>query len=391
MTFDDSMVPLPEPGTLRVGPPPYRHGLPGVVPITMTFLAATSLVVLAGVVLFGWHALRVLAISVAAALLVESTFDLLTRRSRSWSESHALLVGVLFACTLPPTVRWHVPVLGAVLAVLLGHALLGGVGNCLWHPAAMARVVVQIFLHNDLTPARWPVLAPGRLIWGNLTDARLLPPLRNWGSFPVPDGVQALAAVRPVDHLRSPLPAEAGATPAEAIASLLRETLPPWPDTLTGVAGGAIGEACAIAVIAAGLLLMWRGFLHHRMVIVAMVTAAVFAALLPVRIQLASGPATTYWLPGTAVWQGLPVGLGYVCYHLTAGEFLLVLLLLAPDPSSSPLTSRGHALFGMVIGVVTMLLRIVVGIPAAGYWALLIANTLVPFINRATRRRVFGT
>ena len=213
MKSDESTIPLPEPGMLRVGPPPYWHGLPGVVPITMTFLAAVALVVLVGVVLFGWHALRVLAISVAVALLVESTFDLLTRRSRSWSESHALLTGVLFACTLPPTVRWHVPVLGSVLAVLLGHALLGGVGNYLWHPAALARIVVQVFFHQDLTPARWPVLAPGRLIWGNLTGARPLPPLRTWGLPLVPDGVQALAVVRPVDHLRSPLATETGATP----------------------------------------------------------------------------------------------------------------------------------------------------------------------------------
>ncbi|MHC4441259.1 MAG: hypothetical protein ACYTA5_01570 [Planctomycetota bacterium] len=32
-----------------------------------------------------------------------------------------------------------------------------------------------------------------------------------------------------------------------------------------------------------------------------------------------------------------------------------------------------------------------VGLPASAYWALLIANTFVPLINRVTRRRVFGT
>jgi len=388
---DDTPVSLPEPGTLRVGAPPYWHGWPGIAPITLTFLVATSIVLAAGLVLFGWNGLRVLAISVASALLAGATFNLLAQRTRSWSESHALLVGALFACTLPPTVSWYVPVTGAVLAVLIGQVLPGGVGNYLWHPAALGRVVVQMLFHDEVTPERWPVLAPGRLIWGSLSGARPLPPLWRWASQPAPGGVQAWSAARPVDHLRAPLETEAGTAPAEALAALLRDAMPPWPDTLTGTAGGAVGEACLIAAVVAGLLLMWGGFLRGRMAVAAIASAAILAALLPVRIQPEGGPVTNYWLPGVAFWQGLPVGLVYVCYHLTAGEFLLVLLLFAPDPSSSPLTSRGHALFGLIIGTATMLLRIVAGIPAAGYWALLIANTLVPVINRKTRRRVLGT
>ena len=77
--------------------------------------------------------------------------------------------------------------------------------------------------------------------------------------------------------------------------------------------------------------------------------------------------------------------------NATAALFVLVLLLLAPDPSSSPLTSRGHMIFGVVIGAMTILLRVAVGMPASAYWALLLANTMVPMINRLTRRRVLGT
>jgi electron transport complex protein RnfD len=160
---------------------------------------------------------------------------------------------------------------------------------------------------------------------------------------------------------------------------------------LTGTAGGAIGEACAIAIIIAGMLLLWRGFLRWPMVLAAVAAAAVMAMLLPVHVHPPGEPGITYWLPGAAIWHGLPVGLAYVCYHLTAGGFLLVVLVLAPDPSSSPLTSRGHMYFGLIIGAATILLRVVVGIPASAYWALLLANTLVPIINRFTRRRVFGT
>jgi electron transport complex protein RnfD len=194
-----------------------------------------------------------------------------------------------------------------------------------------------------------------------------------------------------VDLLRLPVERETGVSDAEALMRLLRDAMPPWPDTLTGVTGGAIGEACVILILVGGLILMWRGFVRPSMIIAALASAALLAAVLPVRMLAENGTLTTYWLPGAALHEGSPIGLVYVCYHLTAGELLLVLLLLAPDPTSSPLTTRGHALFGALLGASTLLLRVLAGIPAAGYWALLIANTCVPAINRATRRRVLGT
>jgi Na+-translocating ferredoxin:NAD+ oxidoreductase RnfD subunit len=47
-------------------------------------------------------------------------------------------------------------------------------------------------------------------------------------------------------------------------------------------------------------------------------------------------------------------------------------------------------LFGLVIGAVAMLLRVITGLPASDYWALLAASTCVPVINRLARRPVFG-
>jgi electron transport complex protein RnfD len=157
------------------------------------------------------------------------------------------------------------------------------------------------------------------------------------------------------------------------------------------VAGGAIGEACGLAVILGGLLLLWRGLARWSLPVAGVLAVAILAAILPVTLQPAKGPQQWHWLPGISVYEGLPVGLVYVLYHLTAGELLFVLMLLAADPTSSPLTTRGHALFGALIGGLAVGLRILTGVPAAGYWALLIANTLVPLLDRATRRRVFGT
>ena len=382
---------LPEPGSLRVGPPPHWKALPGLLPMEVSFAVAAGAIVLSGLVLFGWHSIRVVAISAAVALLVESAFNTVKGRSPSWSESHALLIGLLFGCTLPATASWRVVLTGAFLAVIVGEALSGGIGNYLWHPVALGRVAVQILFYNELTASKLPVLAPGHLLWGNLEEARDLPALASWASLTPPGGIEAWLVAPPGELLRQSL-VRPDRPPASALAAFVRDHAPGWSDTITGVAGGGIGEACALVSLVAGGLLLWRGFLRWPMAASAVAAAAVTAAIVPVHTQAPDGTgAMLCSLPGLAVWEGLPVGAAYVMYHLTAGGFLLVVLVLASDPSSSPLTSRGQALFGAIIGLLTVLLRVGPGVPAAPYWALLAANTCVPAINRLTRRRVLGT
>jgi Na+-translocating ferredoxin:NAD+ oxidoreductase subunit D len=377
----DVAASLPQPGTPGAGPPGF---LPG----TLVFGVAAAAVTVSGSVLFGWYSIRVIAISVAVALLAEFALNAIRRRSAAGSNGRALLVGMLFACTLPPTVSWQVVLTGSLLAILVGQTMSGGTGNYIWHPVAIGRVAVQILFFNEMTPDRLPVLGPGRLLWGNLEHAQRLPPLATWASCPLPPGVEAWL-VQPVDSLlRANLVGRSG-DPASGLLAFIRDAAPPWRDTLTGVAGGAIGEACGVVILVAACLLIWRGFLRWPMLVAGLATAALAAAILPVPTGDAAGRSLT--LPGLVTSDGLPVGFAYVMYHLTAGGFLFVLLLLAPAPSSSPLTRRGHAWFGGIIGALTIILRVVVGLPAAAYWALLAANTLVPVINRLTRRRVFGT
>jgi Na+-translocating ferredoxin:NAD+ oxidoreductase subunit D len=377
---------LPDP-VLRVLPPPHVQGQTRVLPIQLTFLLATAVALAAGVTLFGWATIRVAGICIAVTLLVEAGANVLLRRGQTWGQGHALLTGALLACTLPPMTPWHVAAVAAVVAIVVGQILSGGSSGYLWHPVALGRVAVQLLFPGDMTPSTWPVLAPGRLVWGDLSASAPLPHLGTWSSANLPAGAEAWRTIRPLDSLQQTL---SGGTGGEAIAGLIRDHLPPWADTLLGLSGGAVGEACVLALFGAGLLLMWRGLLRWPAVVSAVVAAAMLASVLPVRMLGPSGPAA-YWLPGSPTFEGMPVGLVYVAYVLTAGEFPLCLLLLASDPGSSPRTTRGHILFGWVIGAMTVLLGVGVGIPAAGYWALLAGNTLVPAINRVSRRRVFGT
>lgn len=375
---------------MRWTDPPHWHGVLRVNRLTGAQLGAAVLVSAAGVVLFGWYALRVLAISAAVALLIESLFHTLGQRSRRWSEGQALLVGLLTACTLPPMVGWHVVATATGMAVLIGLIVPGGVGNYLWHPVALGRVAVQILFGDQLAAGGHAVLAPGRLLTGDLSLSRPLPPLADWSTAPLPSGVEAWQVVPTVEVLSVPVPLVPGQSAAGALADRIAEVLPTWWHTLTGLAGGAVGEACALAAVAAGLLLISQGLLRWRTILGGVGAAALMAATLPAYFQFEGTSAQVVWLPVRLVDEGLPVGLAYVAYQLTAGALPLVLLVLMADPSSTPLTRRGQVLFGVLVGGLTLLLRITIGLPASAYWALLAANTCTPAINRITRRRVFG-
>ncbi len=348
--------------------------------LTHSFLLAAGILLASGLVLFGWPTLVAGGLCAAAALLLEAVLRTLTgRRDAGWVR-RALLTGLLVACTLPPLAGWQVSLLAAAAAVLLGRAVVGASGKYLWNPVALGRIAVQLLFFSAVTPAQWPVLARGELVWGNLSRAAPLSPLVAWSrAVPAAPG-DAWLVDRPADVLCEPAMMQ-GPDPAAALGRLVRDGLPPWEQTLWGTAGGAIGEACVAACLLAGLLLLRSGAARVSYLLVALAAAALCAAVLPLAVSTPSGTARL-WLPAAVFWDGMPVGLAYVMYQLTAGELPLVLLVIAPDRRSSPATPLGLAVFGAVLASVAMVLRIVVGIPAAAYWGLLIANTLVPLLDR---------
>ena len=68
-------------------------------------------------------------------------------------------------------------------------------------------------------------------------------------------------------------------------------------------------------------------------------------------------------------------------------NLMLVLLVLAADPKTSPPSRRGQAVFGLIVASVTMVLRMGFGLAAAPYYALLVAGAILTL----TRRRGKGS
>jgi electron transport complex protein RnfD len=76
---------------------------------------------------------------------------------------------------------------------------------------------------------------------------------------------------------------------------------------------------------------------------------------------------------------------------LFSGGLMLGAVYMATDPVTSPVTRGGAWVFGLGIGVLVVVIRSWGGLPEGVMYAILLMNALVPFIDRATRPRVFGT
>jgi electron transport complex protein RnfD len=374
-------------------------------------LVAAVPALLAGTFLFGLRALFVCGLAIAAALVGEGICQALARRypsgrARRGQRMQACAVGMLLALTLPVTVGWEVPVVGALAGIVIGKALLGGLGNFLWHPTLVGRAIVQLLFGPQVAPQQWPFLAKGHLLTGSTAvGADAMEYFGCSAASTPPPGIEAWSMRRPIDSLIDCCygsgiePSAAGAgQEAGSLLELFRDYLPSWSDTLLGHVGGGIGETCVPALALGGLLLTWRGAIRWRLPVAALVTVGVLAALWPINIPVgapqAGNPASSRWLPLSACEDGFPVGVGLVLYHLTGGGLWLACLLVATDPISTPLTSRGQIVFGIGLGALTMVARcnpFFPGLAGGVYWAILGMNTLVPLIDRLSARRVLGT
>lgn len=348
-------------------PPPHWHGVETGTAVTWAWILAASLPAISAVMNYGEPALAMIVISIVTSLVTEGGICLvLSNRVRTgpgW-ESHALLTGLLVALTLPYKSGdwfWQTPIVASVSATLIGRVLGGGHGNYLWQPVAIGRVFVQLVFASSVT----------------------------YGLTTVPVRAHAPSAVEALVSLAGGSVAfqEPGRSP---VTVLIRDYLPPWGFSLFGLPTEGVGPPLGggtIVLLVSCLFLAWRGHVRLECVIAAIAAATAAAILLPI----SSGPdGGLIWAPGLTVDEGLLVGLVYVLYHLTSGELPLVVLLLAGDTVCSPLTSRGQRWFGVGIGALTILLRMHGMAEMAGYWALLAMNTLVPLIDRYSRRRVLG-
>lgn len=152
----------------------------------------------------------------------------------------------------------------------------------------------------------------------------------------------------------------AGATPLAA------EKMPSLMDLFLGLHGGAIGETCAVA------LLIGLAYLLIRRVITWHIPVAFVGSVF----------VFSFFMESMDITAALTAVL--------SGGLLIGAIFMATDYVTSPSTAWGKIIFGVGAGLITFLIRYFGVYPEGVSFAILFMNILTPYIERWTRRRVFG-
>jgi len=301
---------------------------------------------------FGLSALLLLATTTAAAMATEYLFSRLSGRGNSLRDWSVVITGLLLGLTLPPGFPLWMAAVAAFVGVALGKSLFGGLGFNVMNPALVGRAFVQAAFPVAITT--WtPAFAPGRFT--ELIPSTLTPPLMQ--PTPVDSWIEGLR-----------IDAFTGATPL-ALQKFEHIELNAT-DLFTGMVTGSAGETSALLILVCGLYLAFRDMLDWR------IPASVMAG--------AALTALPFWLyDGTAFpspW-----------FVLFSGGLMLGAWFMASDMIASPVTPWGAVLYGVFIGVITVVIRLFGGLTEGVMYAILLANAASPLIASVTQPRVYGT
>jgi electron transport complex protein RnfD len=159
------------------------------------------------------------------------------------------------------------------------------------------------------------------------------------------------------------------ATPLAALREgNIMEQLSYW-DLLVGNRGGCIGEVCILALLAGAVFLLWKGYISWHIPGSYIVTVALLTYIFGPK-----GLLTGDWL-----------------FHILSGGLVLGAFFMATDYVTSPLTHKGHVIFGIGCGLLTAIIRLWGGYPEGVSYAILMMNAATPLIDRYTKTRIYGT
>ncbi len=255
--------------------------------------------------------------------------------------------------------------LGGILAIWLGKQVFGGLGQNPFNPAAVARVGLLIALPRELTT--W---VPARGMTADLNSY-------SKAFYTTPDFTRLQEAGQVVDGMTCATPLSLAQTTTKVLghgeqaAYNFAEIANPeayWQYFL-GNMGGCLGETSALAILAGGVMLLAMKLIRWQIPVFYIGTVALFSGLV------------------NLLWPGVtPPPL----FHLLTGGLMLAAFFMATDMVTSPITPKGAAIFAVMLGIMTCVIRIWGGFPEGVSFSILLMNALVPLIEKIAAIKPFG-
>ena len=289
-------------------------------PMMRRVLYSLTPIVALAVWLYGPRVLATLAVSLGIGFLVEYRFE----KKKGGKVSEAVFVtGTLFALSMPPAVPLWIVAIGIAFAVFMAKEVYGGFGRNVFNPAIAGRLFIYISFASVL-------------------GASFYEP----GNF----GAAAGSLFGKVDAVAMATPL--GAWRAGKDIPLL--------SLLLGNRAGSLGESSIILIAAAAIYLVATKTAQWRLIVSTIIGGTIAASAL--------------FLAG--VPKALPL------QALLAGSFLFVAVFMSTDPVSAPKKPAAQWAYGLMIGVVIIIIRTFSLFPEGTSFALLLGNTFASLFDR---------
>lgn len=233
------------------------------------------------------------------------------------------VTSVLFALIVPPSIPLWQVALGISFGVVIGKEIFGGTGKNFLNPALTGRAFLFF---------AYPAQISGDAVWTAV------------------DGFTGATAL-----------SVAGAGGIDAVVSSGLT----WMDAFIGTMHGSIGETSTLAIFIGGAVLLMTKIASWRIVAGVMIGMIALSMLFN---TIGSDTNPMFSMP----WY----------WHMVTGGFAFGLIFMATDPVSASMTNLGKWIFGALIGVMVVLIRVVnPAFPEGMMLAILFANLCAPLID----------
>lgn len=336
---------------------PYLKQSPSVGHIMAVVMVALTPAMLYGLYQFGWPAANLFLVTIAAAIFSEAACLWAVNKPvrPALTDGSAILTGWLLAMTLPPWAPWWIGVVGSLFAIVLGKHVFGGLGQNLFNPAMVARVVLLISFPVEMTyfVAPHPFAGPGA--------ATFLEGLAITFGYGAP-AVDAVSSASVLGHIKTELGLGVAWTDAFMGAFDMRAVT-------FGAVPGSLGETSAPLLVLGGLVLLGARIVTWHIPVAMIGTIALLA-----------GAFNAYD----------PLHYPDLWVHVLSGATLLGAFFIATDLVTSPVSPLGKVVFGAGCGALVYIIRTWAGYPEGVAFAVLIMNAATPLIDRYLKPRVYG-
>ncbi len=310
------------PRLLNVAANPHLRGGGTLLRMQLLWLLALAPAAVASVWVFGWYALRVMTLAVGVSVAMDAVTGRLLPSRDETGNLSSAVMGLLLAMLLPVNAPWWLVVIGCLLTIVIGKRLFGGWGAHPVHPVALAYAMLAVSW-----PARLDLTAS--LAWAPWTST-MVEPLRLVKTL----GAEAMASY---DQL----------------------------DLLLGHQVAGTGAGMVLWLALGGLLLLVTREIPWQ-----------------VPLGFLAGVMLCAWL---LEWTA-PGRTGSPVFQLLAGNTMLAAFFLAPEHTNSPVNRWPMLFYGLLGGILLVLIRAFSIHIDGAVFAVLLINLCAPLLDRVVPR-----